>query len=119
MRNEECLSAVVLLEEVHLEGDVVDHADLVLGIDVHLDVLVVGQLRAHSLQHAKRHGVLVHSVEGSTMVMTRERESPGGEHEIVHLHQNAGMGVVDLSRALSKLGVRIVSRERLCCSRAR
>ena len=111
MRNEECLSAVVLLEEVHLEGDVVDHADLVLGIDIHLDVLVVRQLRAHSLQHAKRHGVLVHSVEGSTTVMRRERESPGSEHEIVHLHQNAGIGVVDLSRTLSKLGVRIVSRE--------
>ena len=45
------------------------------------------------------------------MVMIGERESPGGEHEIVHLHQNAGIGVVDLSRALSKLGVRIVSRE--------
>lgn len=55
--------------------------------------------------------MLVHSVEGSKAVMTGEKESPGGEHEIVHLHQNAGIGVVDLSRALSKLGVRIVSRE--------
>ena len=119
MRNGECLSAVVLLDEVNLEGDVVDHADLILGIDVHLDVLVVRQLRAHSLQHAKRHGVLVHSVEGSTTVMRKERESPGGEHEIVHLHQNAGIGVVDLSRALSKLGVRIRRSDRLCCSRAR
>lgn len=99
------LAAVVLGQQIHLEGDVVDYTDLLLGVDAHLDVVIHGETSASSLEHVESHLVLRSIVEGSERNNPSKSRLPGSKHIIVHLHQNSGILLVDLSGLIHELGV--------------
>ena len=97
------LSSVVLSQQVNLEGDRVQNLDIFLGIHAHLDISIQSQTSTSSMQHVESHLVFSAVIERSGCKILKRVVLPGSKHKIVHLNQNTGIRLVNLSSFVRKL----------------